>query len=220
MVRLIFTDFLQGLFYLCPLPIIGHPCDEEGYNLPVGSPPPPAPNSERDGNDYTPYSSRAEFELADLLFREVQMSGKKINQLMDIWAAFPRDENVDHPHDADDAAPPFANSADLYNVIDSTQLGDVPWQAFSVTYDGEIPDGVPPTWMSNSHEVWYRDPLKVMENQIGNQDFGTDMDFAPKQVFDKNDKRQYTDFMSGNWAWEQAVCIRHSSLIKSNVPYP
>jgi hypothetical protein len=69
----------------------------------------------------------------------------------------------------DDYSPLFATAKDLYNVIDLTALGDVPWQAFSVTYDGDLPEGEVPTWMTNTQEVWYRDPLKVMENQIGNQ---------------------------------------------------
>ncbi|PSR97181.1 hypothetical protein PHLCEN_2v4359 [Hermanssonia centrifuga] len=33
------------------------------------------------------------------------------------------------------------------------------------------------------------------------------MDFSPKRVFGKAGKRQYRDFMSGNWAWSQADII-------------
>ena len=62
-----------------------------------------------------------------------------------------------------------------------------------------------PPWMDQQYEVWFHDPLKVLEDQIGNPDFKDQIDFAPKQVFRKG-KRRYRDLMSGNWAWEQAVC--------------
>jgi hypothetical protein len=180
--------------------LLGRRCDENGNFLPPGAPPPPADSKPEDG-DYFPYESRAEFELADFLFRKDQMSGGKINELMDLWVAFRKDHYGD-----EESIPPFANAQDLYNVIDGTKLGDVPWQAFSVKYDGDIPHDAP-KWMSDSFEVWFRDPLSVMENQIGNRDFGpNEMDYAPKQVFSGTGKRQFSDLMSGDWAWNQAVC--------------
>ena len=119
---------------------------------------------------------------------------------MDIWAA-----HQQHRYDDDEPNPPFASSQDMYNVIDATEVGGIPWQAFMVTYNGVLPKQNPPTWMSASYEVWFRDPLAVMEEQIGNRDFGYEMDYAPKRVFSKSGKRQFSDFMSGNWAWNQAV---------------
>lgn len=188
--------------------ILGRRCDENGDELPSGAPPPPA-DSEREYGDYFPYESRAEFALADFLFRKDQMSGGKINELMDILVALEQDRSGH-----EESIPPFANAQDLYNVIDATELGDVPWQAFSVKYEGDIPLNAP-KWMLDSHEVWFRDPLRVMENQIGNQDFGPDeMDYAPKQVFSRTGKRQFSDLMSGDWAWNQAVCsVSNNSLI-------
>jgi Plavaka transposase len=129
------------------------------------------------------------------------MSGNKIDELMGILAAF---QSAQYDDD-DDPSPPFANARDLYNVIDATELGDVAWQGFSITYDGEVPDDNPPNWMSTPYDVWYRDSLLVMESQIGNRDFGNEMDFAPKQVFSQTGMRQFCDLMSGDWAWEQAV---------------
>lgn len=63
-----------------------------------------------------------------------------------------------------------------------------------------------PRWKTHAYEVWYRDPLKIAEGMISNKDFASEMDFSPKRVFSKDGRRQYTDFMSGNWAWSQAVC--------------
>ena len=68
--------------------------------------------------------------------------------------------------------------------------------------------------MSDKYKVWYCDPLWVMEQQIGNPDFASEFDVAPKRVFDATGKQQYSDLMSGNWAWEQAVwyCISELRL--------
>jgi hypothetical protein len=179
----------------------GQPCDADGYELPRDTP--PTPEEPRADDDYFPYSSRPEFELADLLFRKVQMSGSKISDLMDIWAAYQQIYDIN-------ASPPFASSQDLYNTIDSMEIGDVAWEAFAVEFDGEVSDlddmRTPP-WKRKSFEVWFRDPLKIAEAQIANKDFTREMDYAPKQMFSRAGKRQYLDFMSGNWAWEQAVRI-------------
>ena len=177
----------------------GQPCDADGYELPRDAPPPP--EDLRADTNFFPYSSRPEFELADLLFRRVQMAGSYVSDLMDIWAAYQQIYDIDPTY-----GPPFSNSRELYNTIDSTEIGGVPWQAFTVQFDGEIPNGdeIPP-WKTKSYEVWFRDPLKIAEAQIANKDYAREMDYAPKRVFSRAQKRQYSDFMSGNWAWEQAA---------------
>ena len=177
--------------------IAGQPCDVDGNHLPEGSPPPVT--TEHTPNDFYPYQSRADFELADFLYHKEQMSGKKISELMDIWASYQQDRG-------EEPAPPFSGAKDLYDTINTTELGDVPWQAFSVQYDGDIPAEDVPTWMTASYEVWFRDPLHVMEAQLGNKDFASEIDVAPKRIFSKEGKRQFTDLMSANWAWNQAVC--------------
>jgi hypothetical protein len=48
----------------------------------------------------------------------------------------------------------------------------------------------------------YCDPLLVMESQIGNCNFGYEMDYAPMQVFSQRGTRQFCDLMSGDWAWD------------------
>jgi hypothetical protein len=178
----------------------GQPCDDAGYDLPEDSSPPP--EEQRANDDYFPYSSRPEFELADFLFRKDQMAGKKISELMDILAALQQITGAEPGQ-----GPPFTSAQDLYDKIDSTEIGGVSWQAFSVQFDGDVvEDSEPPRWKTKSYEVWFRDPLKIAEAQIGNKDFGRKMDYGPKRVFSRAGRRQYSDFMSGNWAWNQAVC--------------
>ncbi|KAF8469365.1 hypothetical protein DFH94DRAFT_795797 [Russula ochroleuca] len=182
----------------------GQPCDDAGYDLPNDCSTPPREQCATD--DYFPYSSRPEFELADFLFCKEQMGCKKISELMDIWAAFQQSTNSEgDPVEG----PPFASTQDLYDKIDSTENGDVSWQAFSVQYDGDIPNNsAVPRWKTESYNTWFRNPLKIAEAQLGNIDFAHEIDFGLKRVFSSRaDRCQYSDFMSGNWAWQQADVI-------------
>jgi hypothetical protein len=131
------------------------------------------------------------------------MSKGNIDILMQLIAAWEASRSDDSEPEA-----PFNDGKHMLNAIDSIPLGDVPWEAFKVTYNGDIPLNGAPSWMKKEYEVWYRNPLHVMENQIGNPDFANEQDYAPKQIIGQNNKRQYTDFMSAQWAWDQAVCLK------------
>lgn len=105
------------------------------------------------------------------------------------------------------AAPPFHNHADLYDRIDSSSVGDAPWTDFTVSYDGDIPEGEsePPEWMTQEYQVWFRDPVQLMRNLVANPDFKNEFDYTPYQEYDQQGKHRYQDLMSGDWAWRQAV---------------
>ncbi|KAF7303508.1 hypothetical protein MIND_00579900 [Mycena indigotica] len=168
----------------------GTPCDADGYDLPLGA---PAPSwDHREPDDFASFDNRAAFEFADFLYIRDQMSGNNIDQLMQLMAAL-------YP----DRPPPFADARELYARIDDLPQGDIPWESFAVQYTGPRPATNVPTWMTDKYEVWFRSPLAVFEKQLANPDFKDELDWAPKRIF-KNDKRQYTDLFSGNWAWQQA----------------
>jgi hypothetical protein len=118
------------------------------------------------------------------------MSGTKFDRLCNLLAAI-------YP----DMPPLFANHNDLYSTIDTILQGNIPWEYFSVSYNGELPeDREVPSWMRAPFEVWYQDPLSMMEGQIGNPNFAKEFDFALKQVLRKDGKCEYSDLMSGNQA--------------------
>ena len=123
------------------------------------------------------------------------MSASNIDDLLQIWAST-------LPSDRD---PPFNNKQDMYNTLDAINEGDAPWQSFSVSFSGEIPEGDTTSWMHAKYDVHFRDPHIVLHNQLGNPDFTNEIDFAAKEVHDENNKCHYQDFMSGDWAWRQPV---------------
>ena len=176
---------------------IGRPCDEEGNFLPPNAPPPPR-RPQTDPEDWTPYESQLQFETAEFLFTRNQMSAGHIDTLLNLWAA----SLLKHGDE-----PPFSNHTELYDTIDSTPLGDVPWEAFNLKYDGTLPETEVPAWMTSEYDVWFRDPHSVLCNVLSNPDFDGEFDYAPYQEYDVSGNHRFQDFMSGNWAWKQAVRV-------------
>ena len=112
------------------------------------------------------YSSRAEFELAVFLFHRNEMSGGDINTLF-------RGTMLDTHHDK----LPFQNHKELYNIIDSTPLGDAQWQSFTIKYDRDVLDGKRPVWMDIEHEVWFHNPKQLLEMMLACPDFADEFDY-------------------------------------------
>ncbi|KAG1898506.1 uncharacterized protein F5891DRAFT_1190888 [Suillus fuscotomentosus] len=55
------------------------------------------------------------------------------------------------------------------------------------------------------HESLHRDPRDVVWNMLANPDYALEMDPQPYREFaTETDEHQWQDFMSGNWAWNQA----------------
>ena len=107
------------------------------------------------------------------------------------------------------ATAPFQNHGDLYDRIDESTTGEAPWDHFSVSYDGprpkpgeEVPD-----WMSQEYEAWYRDPVQLIHNLVANPDFVDEFDYTPYHEYDQEGTHRFHNFMSGDWAWREAVCF-------------
>ena len=147
-------------------------------------------------NDWTPFPSRAGFELAEILYNTASLSNSIIDKLLSIWSA----TLVPHGDSA-----PFLNHHDLHSTIDTIKLGDVPWQSYTAQYNGLRPDDGPtPEWMTTEYQIWYRDPRKVIHNIFANPDLTDGIDYVPYREH-VNGKQWYSDFMSADWAWRQCV---------------
>jgi len=121
-----------------------------------------------------PYDYRLQFEAADFLFHHNQMSAGDINFILSLWAASLAIHND---------RPPFSNTTDLYNTIDSTPLGNVTWESFSLQYNGTQPAGNVLSWMQAEYDVWFRDPHTLVHNLLLNPDFKSDFDYVPFQEY-------------------------------------
>ncbi|KAI6155605.1 hypothetical protein BKA82DRAFT_4326734 [Pisolithus tinctorius] len=178
-------------------------CDAKGNFLPDDAPPPPCMQKSLD--NWTPYHNQLEFELTDFLFTHAEMSAKKLDTLLEIWAASLLALGGD---------PLFNNHAELYHVIDSTCVGEVPWEDFTIRYTAEVRDEETAPWMFDNYDVWYRDPQKVIHNILASSNLVAEMDYVLYREYDAtNNERHWQDFMSGNWAWEEVDRIIHEFLM-------
>ncbi|KAG1776217.1 hypothetical protein EV702DRAFT_1230368 [Suillus placidus] len=167
--------------------LTGRPCDPEGNFLPPGAL--PLPPSAKSTDDWTPYRDRLEFELADYTFTKNQTPAAQINHLLELWAASLIRAGTDSSQVL------FTDHRDC----------DVKWQSFSVKYAGDIPDEGPTPWMTESYDVWFCDPHQVVQNMLANPDYAAEVDLRPYREFaTETDEHQWQDFMSGDWAWNQA----------------
>ena len=132
-----------------------------------------------------------------------QMSMAQMDVLFYLWAATLHKYND---------IPPFQNHSHLLHMIDKTPLGNVKWNRFAVEYTGEVPTTPnSPVWMQQQYEVWYWDPREVVHQLLGNPEFAKELDLRPYREFLlEGDMQQYGDFMSGDWAWQQAVMLTYS----------
>ena len=154
-------------------------------------------------HDWAPFTSRAGFELADFLFADSEMSQRRIDRILELWAA----TLIPH-HDS----PPIIDHLDLHRQIDAIPLGDIPWECFSLKYGGAPPQMVnPPEWKLAEHEIWYRNPRLVIKNILANPDFHGHINYAAYRE-SENGKRQYSNVMSGNWAWKESVSHEYLEL--------
>jgi Plavaka transposase len=178
--------------------------------LPPGTLPSPPPI--RSPDDWTPYHDRVDFELTELLYLKVQMSGSSIDTLFQLWRA----SLINHGIPPDDISL-FERGDSLLATIDSTPVGDVPWQGFTLSYEGPLPNNVP-EWMTTPYDVWHRDTRQLVHNILANRDFDGEFDYTPFREFDAQKRRRWRDFMSGDWAWKEADVIAsdpdtHGSLL-------
>ena len=161
--------------FVLSLPI-GKICDEDGNKLPPNSPPPVHSAPQHSSDDWFPYESCVQFELADFLYRHNQMSQGDTDILLNLINAM-LTSHGDHA--------PFKNHSDMHNTIDATTLGKAPWDHFTLSYNGLLPKGVSREdilgWMTEEHEVWFHNPMTLLENLLSNPNFKDEFDYTPYQ---------------------------------------
>lgn len=190
------------------------PCDSNGNALEEGSLASPFPHDSENPNvapgttgnsDWEPFENRLRFEWADFIFRRSKMSKANTHYILQLLATTLRLQGDD------DGSSIFKSIRELYDTIDSVKAGDVSWQSCRIRYRGDVNDNSP-IWMTEEHEVWFRDPLEVVTRILANPDFNGHMDYTPYREYGPDlegtgTQRRWKDFMSGDWAWEQAVSV-------------
>ena len=126
----------------------------------------------------------------------MQCSAGDIDHLLNLWAA--------HNINNGDGDPIFKNAETMYDAIDSITHGDAPWDSFSVQYPGPT-TADSPSWQLNAFQVHCRNTRDVVRNMLGNKEFDGKFDYVPFQEYTAVRTSQYSNLMSGQWAYAKAV---------------
>lgn len=180
--------------------LIALPCDINGKFIPQHTqPPPPAAPDATEDNAWHPFEDRLAFDWAHYHFVELQSSEQQVNKGLDLWLAATVKAGNDTPL-------PWSSTKEMYATIDSIQEGDAPFKTIHFKYSGPIPPtSNPPHWMTQTYDLCTRDSRILLHNQLATTDFTDTFDYKPYRQFDHKDDRVWSNLMSGDWAWDEAV---------------
>jgi hypothetical protein len=150
-------------------------------------------------DDWAPFSNRVQFKLADLIYRRAELSATTADTLLDLWA---------HSMAGLDASAPFKNHEEMHAAINSSTLGDVPWECLVTRFPEDVNESAP-SWMRTTYEVWYRNLDAIVSTMLGNPDFDGQFDLRPYVDLNADGIRRWNNVMSGNVAWRKSVSRYH-----------
>lgn len=116
----------------------------------------------------------------------------------------------------------FHDNRTFLKTIDALpNLGQAKWKLTEISFNGTAlgPDGKP---LSETLELWMRDPVECVQELIGNPAFREVMEYAPvreTEVVDADSEDEvmgdeeeeipdqfFEEMWSGEWWWEVQVC--------------
>lgn len=125
------------------------------------------------------------------------MSIGDTRELLDILAAKNIINNVD-------IGTIFDSHDELLSTIDSIVVGDASWHRFSVKFNGLI-SADSPAWKRQTYVVHTHNIRTVLHNILGTREFNGKFDKIPYAEYTGYQVRRYSNFMSAQWAYNEAV---------------
>jgi hypothetical protein len=170
------------------------PCDARGQKLPeFAAPTPQLPKT----GLWEPFNDRVAFDFANYHFFKPS-SAAQTNEALDFWAAVVTQNEGK-------VLPQWTTAKELYATIDKIQNGTTPWKTYKIRYQGPTPTENPPKWMTDTYHLCTRDSRHLLHQQLLNSDFKDKIHYTPYMQFNADGNRVYSNLMSGDWAWDQAV---------------
>jgi hypothetical protein len=150
-----------------------------------------------DDNPWHLFEDRLAFDFANFQFVELEASESKVNRALDLWMA-------GNLKAGGDGILPWSSAEEMYSTIDAIQEGDTPWKTIAFRYTGPHPAN-PPKWMLQTYELCTRDSRLVLHQQLSTADFVGEINYVPYRQFQGNGDRIWSNLMSADWVWVQAV---------------
>lgn len=148
-------------------------------------------------NAWYPFEKQFWFEFAHHHFVRAQASEDNINVNLDLLKAAVTQSNGNLKF-------PWLSAKKMYETIDQIQAGPVPFRSYDFQYCGPMPPS-PPKWMTQTYELYARDPRHVLQQQLSTPEFADHFTPIPYHQFKPDGERIFSNLMSGDWAWDQAV---------------
>ena len=187
----------HALFFFGSNTTIAQPCQADGTF--IWPPVPPTPGeTDQPVHDWTPFEDRLAFDWAYYHYVTLQSSAAEIAEGLNLWSA------TSFKHGSSTGAP-WKTAKDMYEMIDAVQTGSLPFKTYRFSYTGPKPS-TPPSWMEEVYELDARDVLAVVRDQLATSTFKDQIDYVPYQEFNSKNERIWSNIMSAQWAFRQAVC--------------
>ncbi|CDO72407.1 hypothetical protein BN946_scf184977.g106 [Trametes cinnabarina] len=123
----------------------------------------------------TPFKCKEEWEVADWAIRH-GITQRATEEFLELdMVRFCRRQAPHH-------FPSLSSKQTLYETIDSIPGPSAEWTLIEITIQGTERDEHG-NLMTETVDVWVRDPVAVIRDLIGNPDFDGDIDYAPVQEF-------------------------------------
>ena len=196
--------FLPSFFsFLYSFRTTARPCAEDGAFLqapPDSTSPLTAPSQDgQHAHDWSPFEDHLAFDWASYHYMKLQLSAASIVEGLNLWSA----TAIKH---GSSAGAPWRTANEMYATIDAIRTGSLPFKSFKFRYTGPKPP-TPPHWMEQTYELNTRDILSVVREQLATADFSGQFDYVPYKEFNSKGERLWSNLMSVQWAFMQAVCL-------------
>jgi hypothetical protein len=67
--------------------------------------------------------------------------------------------------------------------------------------------------MTQTYDLCLHDLQIVTQNQLATTDFADQVNYDPYKQWNPDGEPTFSNLMSGNWAWRQAVCFPFSVVL-------
>ena len=184
----------------CSFHLIALPCNQDGKFLHQHAwPPPPAAPDATEDNAYHPFKDWLAFDWAHYHVTELQSSAWEINKGLDLWLASNLKAVQDTPL-------PSSSVEEMYQTINAIQEGDTPFETIQFKTVGPICPNTP-AWMTATYELCTWNPQTLLHHQLATTEFADTFDPRPSRQFKHAGDCVWSNLMSGNFVWNEAVRI-------------
>ena len=173
------------------------PCHADGTFLHEPPVCPTLGKNDQPVHDWTPFKDHLAFDWAYYHYVTLEPLAAEISEGLDLWSA------MSFKHGSSTGAP-WKTVRDMYVMIDAVQAGSLPFKTHHFYYKGL--KLLMPSWMEEPYDLDAHDTLAIVWLQLATLTFKDQFDYVPYQEFNSKGEQIWSNLMSAQSAFKQAVC--------------